>query len=114
MNEQSFTSQNLDPELDRDSYDVGIKASPIGIMKRKLRQAFMENGVDGLVSKALFLVTCENISRDLVETAILGLNINVRSAADCYSSFVQTLDSVEIAKIEITEVAARYSRKVDG
>ena len=110
MNEPSFTSQNLDPELDRDSYDVGIKASPIGIMKRKLRQAFMENGVDGLVSKALFLVTCENISRDLVETAILGLNINVRSAADCYASFVQTLDSVEIAEIEITEVTDRARR----
>jgi hypothetical protein len=106
MNEQSFTSQNLDPELDRDSYDVGIKASPIGIMKRKLR----ENGVDGLVSKALSLVTCENISRDVVETAILGLNINVRIAADCYASFVQTLDSVEIAKIEITEVSGRASR----
>ena len=83
MNEPSFTSQNLNPELDRDSYDVGIKASPIGIVKRKLRQAYMEGGDDGLVSKALSLVTCDNTSRDLVEMAILGLNINVRSAADC-------------------------------
>ena len=110
MQEQSFTSKNLDPEIDRDSYDVGIKASPIGIMKRQLRQAFMEGGEDGLVSKALYLVTCESISRELIETAILGLTINVRSAADCYSEFVQTLDSVEIAKIEVTEVAQRVRR----
>ena len=110
MNEPSFTSQNLDPEIDKDSYDVGIKASPIGIVKRKLRQAYMEGGDDGLVSKALYIVTCENISRELVETAILGLNINVRSAADCYSEFVQTLDSVELAKIEVTEVAERVRR----
>ena len=110
MNEPSFTSQNLDPEIDKDSYDVGIKASPIGIMKRQLRQAYMEGGDDGLVSKALYIVTCENISRELVETSILGLNINVRSAADCYSEFVQTLDSVEIAKIEVTEVAERVRR----
>ena len=114
MNEPSFTSKNLDPELDRDSYDVGIKASPIGIMKRKLKQSYMEGGEDVLVSKALYLVTCENISRDLVETAILGLNINVKIAADCYGSFVRTLDSVEIAKIEITEVAERARRNVDG
>jgi hypothetical protein len=114
MNEPSFTSQNLDPELDKDSYDVGIKASPIGIVKRKLKQAFLEGGEDGLISKALFLVTCENISRDLVEMAILGLNINVRIAADCYASFAQTLDNVEIAKIEVTEVAERVRRNVDG
>ena len=113
MQEQSFTSRNLDPELDRDSYDVGIKASPIGIVKRKLRRAYMEGGDDGLVSKALSVVTYENISRELVETAILGLNINVRTAADCYSEFVQTLDSVEIAKIEVTEVAQTVRRKVD-
>ena len=110
MQEQSFTSRNLDPEIDRDSYDVEIKASPIGIVKRKLKQAFMEGGSDGLVSKALSVVTYESISRDLVETAILGLNINVRIAADCYASFVQTLDSVEIAKIEVTEVAQRVRR----
>ena len=110
MQEQSFTSKNLDPEIDRDSYNVGIKASPIGIVKRKLKQAYIEGGDDGLVSKALYLVTCENISRELIETAILGLNINVRSAADCYSEFVQTLDSVEIAKIEVTEVAERVRR----
>ena len=113
MNEPSFTSQNLDPEIDKDSYDAGIKASPIGIMKRQLRQAYMEGGDDGLVSKALSVVTYENISRELVETAILGLNINVRTAADCYSEFVQTLDSVEIAKIEVTEVAQTVRRKVD-
>ena len=105
MNEQSFTSKNLDPELDRDSYDVGIKASPISIVKRRLRQAYMEGGEDGLVSKALSLVTYESVSRNLIELSILGLNVPVKVAGDSYSEFIKTLDALkEPPAIELTEL----------
>ena len=114
MYNPSFTSHNLDPEKDQSTFDVGIKSSPSAICKKQLKQVYLEGGEGAVVVKALELAAV-GVSRNLIELSILGLNVPVKVAGDCYAEFVQTLDSLqEPPAIEITEVAARYSRNVDG
>lgn len=110
MYNPTFTSRNLDPDVDQSSFDVGIKSSPSAICKKQLKKAYLEGGEGELVAKALELEAV-GVSRNLIELSILGLNVPVKVAGDSYAEFIKTLDALEEPPaLEIIEVAERVRR----
>lgn len=90
----SFTGPSLSPEINKNIFSASQRSSKTAMLKKQLRQCYLEGGQNELVSKALELhLSC--VDRETLIVCLCALNVPIKVAGNS-----QRLSDESVASLE--------------
>jgi len=90
----SPTGATLSPEGNASEFNIGKSASALTLIKKRLMLAHSQNSIS-ILNAALTLLASGKYTRDQIQMAILGIQLELSEAMELYQQFTQASKRIE-------------------